>query len=209
MSLLCKTVGLFLLLECFRFDRHRHRFGVSSFLVKSTPTRTANKVVANTQSFTRVSRLFDIAEWRDMDFEDPNPNRKLTASSDSLPRQICILPFPFTDVLLQGETKQLRLYEDRFIHLFEDCIENHAGMVAMGLLADPFGGGGIIQTVPLCEIQAYNRMEEFGIFVTIRVVGRARLLDIIKQEPYIKVGSPLLHFTSLSRVVSRPIIHHA
>jgi hypothetical protein len=51
-----------------------------------------------------------------------------------------------------------------------------------------FSDSGIIQTVPICEIEAYNRMEDFGIFVTIRVVARAQLLEITKQEPYIKAA---------------------
>lgn len=60
---------------------------------------------------------------------------------------------------------------------------NHCGVVGMGLLAE----SGIIQTIPICEIEAYNRMGEgFGIFVTIRVVGRAKLVDLTQQEPYIK-----------------------
>ena len=83
---------------------------------------------------------------------------------------------------MQGETKQLRLYEERFIELFDYCMENHSGVVSMGLLAE----SGIIQTVPICEIEAYNRMEGFGIFVTIRVVGRAQLEEITQQEPYLK-----------------------
>jgi len=62
-------------------------------------------------------------------------------------------------------------------------MSNHCGLVGMGLLAE----SGIIQTLPLCEIEAYNRMGEgFGIFVTIRVVGRAKLVDLTQQEPYIK-----------------------
>lgn len=100
---------------------------------------------------------------------------------DGAPKEICILPFPYEEVLLQGETKQLRLYEDRFIKLFNHCMEKHSGVVAMGLLAE----SGIIQTVPLCEIEAYNRMEGFGIFVTIRVVGRAKLEQITQQDPYL------------------------
>lgn len=69
-----------------------------------------------------------------------------------------------------------------FIQLFDECMEKHSGVVAMGLIAD----SGIIQTVPICEVEAYNRMEGFGIFVTIRVVGRGALLELTKQEPYIK-----------------------
>jgi hypothetical protein len=60
---------------------------------------------------------------------------------------------------------------------------NHCGIVGMGLLAE----SGIIQTMPLCEIEAYNRMgEKFGIFVTLRVVGRAKLVDLVQNKPYIK-----------------------
>ena len=102
--------------------------------------------------------------------------------SSTPPKSVCLLPFPYQDVLLQGETKQLRLYEDRFIKLFQDVKDNYEGVVAMGLLAK----SGIIQTVPLCEVEASNTMEGFGIFVTIRVVGRAQLLDITQQEPYLK-----------------------
>ena len=84
--------------------------------------------------------------------------------------------------MLQGETKQLRLYEDRFVQLFNNSMTHHAGVVAMGLIAD----AGIVQTVPLCEIEAYNRMEEFGIFVTVRALGRAQVLEIVQQEPFLQ-----------------------
>lgn len=130
--------------------------------------------------------LFDLSEWRDLDMDFPGTgdDRRLGNEQGALPKSVCVLPFPYTDVLLQGETKQLRLYEDRFTQLFDDAMENHCGVVAMGLIAD----SGIIQTVSLCEIEAYNRMEEFGIFVTIRVVGRAQLLEITQQNPYIKAA---------------------
>jgi Lon protease-like protein len=111
-------------------------------------------------------------------------NNRLGADGAGLPKSVCILPFHYTDVLLQGETKQLRLYEERFIELFQDAMDHHCGVVAMGLIAD----SGIIQTVPICEIEAYNRMDDFGIFVTIRVVARAQLLEITKQTPYIKAA---------------------
>jgi len=90
---------------------------------------------------------------------------------------------------LQGETKQLRLYEDRFVELFETAMEKHRGVLAMGLLADT----GVIQTCPICEIEAYNRMEGFGVFVTVRVVARAQLVEIVQQEPFIKAVCTELH----------------
>ena len=99
-------------------------------------------------------------------------------------RPICLLPFPFPELLLQGETKQLRLYEDRFLKLFDYVMENHGGVVGMAL---PSNGGGVLEIVSLCEIEAYNRMGDgFGTFVTIRGVGRAKLLDITHQEPFMR-----------------------
>ena len=129
---------------------------------------------------------FGIAEWRDLPYEGPLLDLlKTTAATkqqqQQLPKVVSILPFPFNQVLLQGETKELRLYEDRFLQLFDSVMEQQGGIVGMGLLAQ----SGLIQTIPLCEIEAFQRMEGFGIFVTIRVVGRAQLVAITQQEPYL------------------------
>lgn len=127
--------------------------------------------------------LFGISEWRDSIFNLPGADRQpLGTEVGPAAKEICILPFPFKEVLLQGEEKQLRLYEDRFIDLFDYCMEHHSGVVGMGLIAE----SGIIQTIPICEVEAYNRMEGFGIFVTIRVVSRAQLLQITQQDPWLK-----------------------
>jgi len=68
----------------------------------------------------------------------------------------------------------------------------------MGLL---LGGKGMITTMPLCEVESFTRfgqqddwvdngngMGNGSIFVTIRAVGRARIVesDLIQEEPYIK-----------------------
>lgn len=134
---------------------------------------------------TKSAPLFGISEWRDLIVEYPGTgdDRRLGKEAGALPKELCVLPFPYEEVLLQGETKQLRLYEDRFIQLFDTCMNEHCGVVAMGLIAT----SGIIQTVPIAEIEDYNRqLDGFGIFVTIRVVGRAKLIDIVQQSPYIK-----------------------
>lgn len=144
--------------------------------------------IANTQQYRVAVRIDDfslsgISEWRDSIFDLPGADRQpLGTENGPAAKEVCILPFPFDEVLLQGQEKQLRLYEDRFIDLFDYCIEHHSGVVAMGLIAE----SGIIQTVPLCEIEAYNRMEGFGIFVTIRVCSRANLLEITQQDPWLK-----------------------
>ena len=143
------------------------------------------------------SLLFGIAEWRDT-VRNPSPGipqRPIVSATTSsaakvsnkdgsyaLPREICVLPFSYEECLVQGQTKEIRLYEDRFLKLFDYCTTHHSGVVAMGLLADT----GIIQTVPLCEIETFSRIEGFGIFATLRVVGRASLLELTQQEPYIR-----------------------
>ena len=58
--------------------------------------------------------------------------------SVALPREICVLTFPFEDVLVQGETKELRLYEDRYVKaqkqkIFKLC-SSHAHRVVIGLV---------------------------------------------------------------------------
>ncbi|CAJ1940302.1 unnamed protein product [Cylindrotheca closterium] len=144
--------------------------------------------VANQQQHRGTIRindfsLFGISEWRDSIFNLPGADRQPLGTEVGPPaKEICILPFPYDEVLLQGQEKQLRLYEDRFIKLFDYAMEQHSGVVAMGLIAE----SGIIQTVPICEIEAYNRMEGFGIFVTLRVCSRGQLLEITQQDPWLK-----------------------
>lgn len=140
---------------------------------------------------TFTTKRYGIAEWRDLDYNGPpvdlstagtlgTTSSLSSTSTSSLPKAIAVLPFPFDEVLLQGQTKQLRLYEDRFLQLFDDAVDH--GVVGMGLC---LGSGGMLRTMPLCEMEAYNRMDGFGVFVTIRAVGRAQLMNVTQQEPYI------------------------
>ena len=109
-------------------------------------------------------------------FEVPTELQKGNSLTELPVREVCILPFPMTDVLLQGETKELCLYEERFHNLFEKAIEEHAGVVAMGYIAPP---NGMLQGMPLCEIESFTKMKgktgfgNMSILATIRAVGRA------------------------------------
>lgn len=120
-------------------------------------------------------------------FADDDETEPTTANAEQLlAKSVCLLPFPAEEGLLVGQTKQLRLYENRFLELFDECMEKHEGVVAMGLIDE--SAGGIIQSVPLCEIEAYNRMDGFGVFVTIRAVGRATLKSVTQSHPFIKAN---------------------
>lgn len=152
------------------------------------------------------SRLHGIQEWREQALESKYtldsfvqsnaPSQQLAA----VPAELPILPFPFGDILLQGQRKQLNLYEQRFHELFQDALDNHCGMVGMGLLA----GNGMITTLPLCEVESFTRfgatedwteggnqmgtMGNGSIIVTIRAVGRVKIVDsdLLQEEPYMK-----------------------
>jgi Lon protease-like protein len=137
-------------------------------------TTTAFPVYVSPQSRKGGStKLYDIHGWR-----------------DAGEQEVCILPFSLAEALLQGETKQLRLYEKRFIKLFDDCMKSNGGnggVVAMGLIASK--QNGILMHPPLCQVEAYNRGMEgsgMGIFVTIRAVGRVELANLTQEAPYIK-----------------------
>jgi len=136
--------------------------------------------------------LNDLSEWRDLFFDEsekPTTVNQAMQEEHNLEgpsREVCIFPFPLDDILLQGETKELCLYEDRFHQLFQKSLDSHAGVVAMGLIAPP---AGILQVMPLCEIEAFRRMPgqtefdtSFSIYVTIRVVGRASLVHVVEED---------------------------
>mmetsp|Transcript_8781 Transcript_8781/g.10257 ORF Transcript_8781/g.10257 Transcript_8781/m.10257 type:complete len:416 (-) Transcript_8781:482-1729(-) len=135
--------------------------------------------------------LNDLSEWRDLYFDETQKpsivNDVMEQQNVEGPaREVCIFPFALNDILIQGETKELCLYEERFHNLFENAQNSHAGVVAMGLIAPP---AGILQVMPLCEIESFRTMPgqtEFGtafsILVTIRVVGRASLIQVLEED---------------------------
>jgi hypothetical protein len=82
--------------------------------------------------------LFGIAEWRDT-LLDQFPGTKgrivpitpgTPKASNAFPHEICVLPFSHEDCLVQGQTKNLHLYEDRcvtiqhgiFLSFFKNCL---------------------------------------------------------------------------------------
>lgn len=128
-----------------------------------------------------------ISEWRDQTFDfvtsDDISLSKEINDGTILPRTVCLLPFPHHEVLLQGQTKEIRIYEDRFIQLFHKSLEDYGGIIGMGLLISE---SGIVKPIPLCKIESYQQVDGFGIFCTLRVVSRATLVRICEYEPYMR-----------------------
>jgi len=162
-------------------------------LLQQKNHQTSWKQTSYTQPNQRFGKtaLHDLSEWRDLFFEESqkpaNVNQVMEDKNLEGPaREVCIFPFSLSEILIQGETKELCLYEDRFHQLFEKAQASHAGVVAMGLIAPP---AGILQVMPLCEIEAFTRMPgqtEFGtdfcIMATLRVVGRASLIHVMEED---------------------------
>jgi len=129
--------------------------------------------------------LYGIHEWRDTMIVPEEEDKILALKINDgtiLPREICVLPFAYDEILLQGETKEIRLYEDRFIKLFQKSINEHGGIIGMALLVND---SSILKPIPICEIESYNQMSEFGIFCTLRVISRATIIRFVDYEPYI------------------------
>lgn len=160
----------------------------TAFLSTTTTTTRSSIRTRTTSTSTTTNLNGHISEWRDLMFDPPEKLLDETYTENSADREpvreVCILPFPMNDVLLQGETKELCLYEERFHKLFEKATTEHAGIVAMGYIAPP---SGMLQGMPICEIENFRTMEgdtgfgDVSILATIRVVGRATLLDV--QSP--------------------------
>merc|ERR1712232_398196 len=107
---------------------------VGSFLLRSPPSQRRRQSFSSSSVVTTTR--YGINEWRDLTYEYEGDISKWgTEMTTAPPRPINLLPFPYDEILLQGETKQLRLYEDRFLRLFDDAQTHHGGVLAMGLMA--------------------------------------------------------------------------
>ena len=99
-----------------------------------------------------------------------------------------MLPFPLEECLLPGETKTVHLYEARFLSLMEDCLgvgsSARATSSEVGHLLFT-GEGYAAQVLTMCEIVEW-RKEEIGVTATLLGRRRARLLEVIESEPYLR-----------------------
>ncbi|CAJ1363855.1 unnamed protein product, partial [Effrenium voratum] len=94
-----------------------------------------------------------------------------------------LILFPKEDLLLPGRTKQMHLFEPRWVDMVEAARKMTCGMFGM-LYMDR--DGEAIGVVSLVEILAVNNLGPQGRFVRVRAVGRARVLSVTPE-----VGSPV------------------
>jgi hypothetical protein len=132
----------------------------------------------------KSSRLFGISQWRDQALADLSSST-LTRSSrewsrdrerNEAIRQLPIHLVNSNKVALQGETLYFQFTRDDEVRLFQQAIDCHQGVFGLGFhsMAD----GIFYDKISLVEIKDYNMMgDEFGIFLTVQVVGCAMILE--------------------------------
>jgi len=103
--------------------------------------------------------------------------------------ELGLLPFPIEEALLPGETKQVHLYEARFIQLFADAAAKHGSCIGMLL----FAGDGACAVTSLLEVEKHQA-EEYGVWAQLKCVGRVRVQDIRQTDfDYVKANVTLYH----------------
>jgi len=111
------------------------------------------------------------------------------ATSRSSSLQLGLLPFPLSEALLPGETKQVHLYEARFIQLFIDATASH-DCVGQMLFTE---AGNVVGVTSLLEVLEY-RQEEVGVWARLRCVGRVELEALTETDyEYVSATATLLH----------------
>ncbi|KAL1533849.1 hypothetical protein AAHA92_33682 [Salvia divinorum] len=111
---------------------------------------------------------------------------QICASSLVLP----LLPFPIDQVLIPSEVKSLHLYEARYIALLEESLFQKNKLFVHFVL-DPIGLGGTSAEASfaarygcLVTIEKVEKLD-IGALVLIRGVGRVKLLEFRKAQPYL------------------------
>eukprot|EP00320_Phaeocystis_rex_P006722 CAMPEP_0119093972 /NCGR_PEP_ID=MMETSP1178-20130426/164782_1 /TAXON_ID=33656 /ORGANISM="unid sp, Strain CCMP2000" /LENGTH=238 /DNA_ID=CAMNT_0007077671 /DNA_START=17 /DNA_END=729 /DNA_ORIENTATION=+ len=89
-----------------------------------------------------------------------------------------LLPFPLADCLLPGESKQVHLYEARFIQLFANAANSHHDCLG-AMYFTPSGNVAAVST--LLEVEEFKK-EEFGVWARLKCVGRIKLLEVSETD---------------------------
>lgn len=107
---------------------------------------------------------------------------------------------PCDDVILPGERVEI-LTED--IELIEHSLVHHSGVVAVGLIVDDEGEAFseddygdfdrvmMLETASMCEIKGMvpSEEEEDCWVVTLQGVGRVRVMDFVREHPFVTAQS--------------------
>lgn len=127
------------------------------------------------------SRLFGISEWRDQNLvvdqrQSSSSSRESTSDGNDSIRHLPIHVVNSNKVALQGEALYFQFTQDDEVQLFQRAIDHHEGVFGLGFYSNE--DGIMYDKISLVEIKDYNMMgDEFGIFLSVQVVGRAMILE--------------------------------
>ena len=88
------------------------------------------------------------------------------------------LPFPLEEALLPGETKQVHLYEARFIQLFSECAAKHNNCLGTMYFTP---NNGVSAITSLLEVEEFEK-EEYGVWARLKCVGRLKIQELRQTE---------------------------
>jgi Lon protease-like protein len=109
------------------------------------------------------------------------------AVEGAVPGDLGLLPFSVDEALLPGETKQVHLFEARFLQLFSDASRNGAARPRMAaLLVTPGGNAAAVTT--LFEVEDWRR-KEFGVWAQLKCTGRVQMVDVRQTDYEYLVGN--------------------
>ncbi|KAK9810395.1 hypothetical protein WJX72_009975 [[Myrmecia] bisecta] len=110
-------------------------------------------------------------------------------------RELPCLPFAAHEVLVPGQTKQLHLYEARYLELLTEALTQPGNLFCHVVVEHPNAINQCpsacrtadFQLVLPCLVQLVKvQRQEVGALVTIRGEGRVRLLELTDEQPYLR-----------------------
>ncbi|XP_010932560.1 uncharacterized protein [Elaeis guineensis] len=122
--------------------------------------------------------------------------RRLRRYCSPVPNPSCsldlpLLPFELDEVLIPSEFKTLHLYEARFLALLEESLQRRKKLFVHFVL-DPFftsrssaGASFAARYGCLVLIESIKQLE-IGALVSIRGIGRVRIVELMQMEPYLR-----------------------
>lgn len=111
----------------------------------------------------------------------PRAQPVLSAAGSAPPLQLGSFPFPLSECLMPGESKQLHLYEARFACLLEHALKRSGGLATQMAFAE---SGSALAVCSLVSIEKVVP-RDVGTNVVLRCVGRVRITEIVAGEPFI------------------------
>jgi hypothetical protein len=128
---------------------------------------------------SQETRAYGISEWRDL----PEDSDLIPAgghrSGDPIVRRLPVLLTSSSKVALQGQKHYYQWTRDDDVRLFQQAVDKNEGVFGLAFVRGQFGQEEeLMDKIVLMEIEDYNMMgQEFGIFCSAKVVGRASILQ--------------------------------